>query len=102
MGVDVPTIIPGEPGNSGGPLFNMEGNIVGVVVATLKSDDMIENTGVAPQNVNFAIKATYLANLLDGINEAIHLEPASTTNGSRKLEDLVESLGNFMVQIQSN
>ncbi len=93
---------PVQPGNSGGPLFNMDGNVVGLVVATLKSDVMIENTGVAPQNVNFAIKATYLSNLLDGISGVSPLSGPSDSGGSEKLENLVESLRNFVVQVKSN
>jgi S1-C subfamily serine protease len=41
---------PIQPGNSGGPLMDERGNIVGVVVAQLRP-------GIA-QNVNFAIKAS--------------------------------------------
>ena len=43
---------PIQPGNSGGALFDKFGNIVGVVVATLK---VASNTTALPQNVNFAV-----------------------------------------------
>ena len=56
---------PVQPGNSGGPLFDRSGNIVGVIVAKLDALQVAELTGDIPQNVNFAIKAgvarTFLA-----------------------------------------
>jgi serine protease Do len=52
--------IPVQPGNSGGPLINAKGQVVGVVSGTL--NPYAANT--LPQNVNFAIKINYLNNLL--------------------------------------
>ena len=56
---------PVQPGNSGGPLFDRGGNVVGVIVAKLDALQVAELTGDIPQNVNFAIKAdlarTFLA-----------------------------------------
>jgi serine protease Do len=60
---------PVQPGNSGGPLLDKEGNIVGVVVASLNARYFYEQMDVVPQNVNFAIKAVYLAALLDMLPE---------------------------------
>lgn len=54
-----------QPGNSGGPLFDMRGNVVGIVVATLSPSFVIKHTGSIPQNINFAIKVDYL-NILAG------------------------------------
>ena len=48
---------PVQPGNSGGPLFDRGGNVVGVIVAKLDALQVAELTGDIPQNVNFAIKA---------------------------------------------
>lgn len=49
--------VPVQPGNSGGPLFDKFGNVVGIVNAQLDSERMAA-LGVVPQNVNFAIKAS--------------------------------------------
>lgn len=50
---------PVQPGNSGGPLLDMEGNVAGVVVAKLNAARVAEITdGDIPQNVNFAVKGT--------------------------------------------
>ena len=48
---------PVQPGNSGGPLLDGSGNVVGVVVTKLDARAVAEQMGDLPQNVNFAIKA---------------------------------------------
>lgn len=47
---------PVQPGNSGGPLLDRAGLVVGVVVAKLDALTVAKATGDIPQNVNFAIK----------------------------------------------
>jgi serine protease Do len=54
-------------GNSGGPLFNKNGDVVGITTAKLNS----EAVGVDVQNVNYAIKAAYLSQMM----EMIHIKP---------------------------
>ena len=56
---------PVQPGNSGGPLFDRHGNVVGVVVAKLNALKIASATGDIPQNVNFAIKASVAIAFLD-------------------------------------
>ncbi|MCI0756475.1 S1C family serine protease [Teichococcus vastitatis] len=47
-----------QPGNSGGPLFDLRGHVVGVVVSKLHAQNIAKRTGDIPQNVNFAVKGT--------------------------------------------
>jgi S1-C subfamily serine protease len=56
---------PLQPGNSGGPLLDRNGNVVGIVVAKLNALDIASVTGEIPKNVNFAIKASVAAAFLD-------------------------------------
>jgi S1-C subfamily serine protease len=53
-----------QPGSSGSPLFDNEGNVVGVVVATLDAGKLYQIENALPQNVNFAVKSDYLLSLL--------------------------------------
>jgi len=53
-----------QPGNSGGPLADEEGRIIGVVVASLDAGHVAKTTGSLPQNVNYAVKLPYLTALL--------------------------------------
>lgn len=48
---------PVQPGNSGGPVLNGEGLVVGVVVSKLDAKLVSDAIGDIPQNVNFAIRA---------------------------------------------
>jgi hypothetical protein len=45
-----------QPGNSGGPLLDMQGNIVGVIVSKLNAQQVAQTTGDIAQNVNFAVQ----------------------------------------------
>ena len=56
---------PVQPGNSGGPLLDLSGNIVGVVVSKLDAEKLAELTGDIPQNVNFVISAGVARAFLD-------------------------------------
>ena len=49
---------PVQPGNSGGPLLDLGGNVMGVVVSKLNAQRIAQSTGDIPQNVNFAVKGT--------------------------------------------
>jgi len=55
--------VPIQPGNSGGPLFNEEGHLVGVITSTAGTA-FIKYTGTIPQNINWAVKADYLYPLI--------------------------------------
>ena len=56
--------VPVQPGNSGGPLFNIHGDVIGIVTSTANNAYFMAQQGAIPQNVNFAVKINYLANLL--------------------------------------
>ncbi|HZM01622.1 MAG TPA: trypsin-like peptidase domain-containing protein [Candidatus Saccharimonadales bacterium] len=80
--------VPVQPGNSGGPLVNQNGNVVGIVEAQLADMATLQTTGSLPQNVNYAMKSSAMSVLLESLPEvsAKVSEPNSTKG--RKFDDV--------------
>lgn len=51
--------VPIQPGNSGGPIVNERGEVVGVVTSTAAVEAFLSVTGSLPQNVNWAVKTDH-------------------------------------------
>ena len=74
--------VPIQPGNSGGPLINRRGEVVGIVTSMLNAQATLQIAGVVPQNVNYALKV-HLAeqlvnqNLRDWAPERTRSSPGS-------------------------
>jgi S1-C subfamily serine protease len=56
-----------QPGNSGGALFDENGNVVGLVVSRLDDEATLKLTGSSPQNVNYAVKSSYALPLIESL-----------------------------------
>jgi S1-C subfamily serine protease len=59
-----------QDGNSGGPLLDRSGNIVGIVVSKLDGLKTVKETGDFPQNINFAIKSSVARSFLNATGVA--------------------------------
>jgi len=70
-----------QPGNSGGPIIDENGNVVAVAVAKLDLMTVVENWGVVPENTNFGIKSNVVINLLQSNN--IKLRAPNTKSVSK-------------------
>lgn len=57
--------VPVQPGNSGGPLINDSGEVVGIVIATASALSFLKGTGTLPQNVSWAVKGAFAVPLFD-------------------------------------
>ncbi len=57
--------VPVQPGNSGGPLLTIEGNVIGVIASKLNAVTTFRQTGTLPENVSYAVKASYISALLE-------------------------------------
>jgi S1-C subfamily serine protease len=64
---------PVQVGNSGGPLFDLGGRVIGVVVSKLNAQRIAQVTGDLPQNVNFAVKGQEAVEFLQrsGVRPAV-------------------------------
>jgi S1-C subfamily serine protease len=67
-----------QPGNSGGPLLDTSGLIVGVVSAKLDGLRVARATGNIPENINFAIKTGAIRDFLDNSVVAYETAPAGS------------------------
>ena len=79
---------PIQPGNSGGPLFDSKGNIIGIVSAK----------HLGAENVGYAIKTSYLRNLMESsINTNIF--PQTNRISNLNLSGKVKSVKKFVYYI---
>lgn len=90
--------VPVQPGNSGGPLFDERGNVVGVVTAQLSQEAALIQTGTLAQNVNYAVKSSYLLSFLEAIPEA-SVGMLDAKNEVQKFESLVDDVKKATVLI---
>jgi S1-C subfamily serine protease len=65
-----------QSGNSGGPLLDTSGNVVGVVAAKINAIKFAKVTGDFPQNINFAVKTGAVRDFLD--NSAVSYQTAES------------------------
>jgi hypothetical protein len=85
--------VPIQPGNSGGPLFDIEGNIIGMTSAGMnRSLDMTEN-------VNYAIKSIFIKNLIDIACPEIVL-PNDKTISKNNLKEKIKILSEYVILIK--
>ncbi len=80
-----------QPGNSGGPIANEKGEVVGTVVSMLNSRTRLESGDQVPQNVNYGIKKSYVLAFLDTV-PACAEKIAEGGGRAKDFEDAVQQI----------
>ena len=80
---------PIQPGNSGGPLFDKNGNVIGIISAKHKDTE----------NVSYAIKTLYLQSLIKSSVSSAIIPTANIISG-KTLTDKVKTLKTFIYMIK--
>lgn len=88
---------PIQPGNSGGPLLDESGNVVGVVVGKLDAMRVAQVVADLPQNVNFAVKGSVVTAFLE-----VHAVPYSKAQRAVRLSpsDVAARAREFSVRVE--
>lgn len=81
--------VPIHPGNSGGPLFDYDGNLIGVVNAK----------HLGAENATYAIKSNYLVNLMELLPKPPELPNKNSLKNST-LSEQVKTIENFVFLIK--
>jgi S1-C subfamily serine protease len=96
--------VPIQSGNSGGPLFDMAGQVIGVTTSTFSTVNAARMTGNLPQNLNFAVKSLYVRALLETVPgfsvSEIGIEPVPISP-KNDLSGFIKSAKNNIVLIET-
>ncbi len=80
---------PVQPGNSGGPLIDYNGNVIGVVCA--------KHNGA--ENVSYAVKVSQVSNLIESVCDLSIMNTTNTLQG-KSLKDQVKSVNKYVYIIK--
>jgi len=82
---------PIQGGNSGGPLFDEKGNLIGINSSGIRKD--------IADNVAYSIKTSYVLNLIDILPKSIEL-PSNTKLESLPLTEQIKEISKYVVLIK--
>ena len=82
--------VPVQPGNSGGALVDERGNVIGIVSAKLDASAALAATGALPENVNYAVKSSFLLSFLESTPD-VSAKLKAPISAERTFDDVVNS-----------
>ncbi len=90
--------VPVQPGNSGGPLCDASGEVVGIVVARLNDMAAFRESGAVPQNVNYAVKSKHALRLLQSVKglDAL-LMPAKPAKPAKPVQAVEDAIAMILI-----
>jgi S1-C subfamily serine protease len=86
-----------QPGNSGGPLLDEKGRVIGVIAGMLDPLATLKLSGAMPQNVNYAIKGDYILPILSRYEVGGLARPASASGGNNS--EIIRRVRNSVVLV---
>ncbi|MCH8622346.1 ABC transporter substrate-binding protein [Undibacterium sp. TS12] len=89
---------PIQSGNSGGPLLDNHGAVIGVITSKLSDEYMMQKGSIA-QNVNFAVKVQYLLAMVSSTKAVRDLLPQAPAKTVKSREDIAEMAENAVYLI---
>ena len=90
---------PIQPGSSGGPVLNLKGQVVGVVVGKANAMGIAKIIGDIPQNVNFAVAGRTVKSFLDG-NRIEYQKGAGYFSFTKSVAGLADEARDYSVKIE--
>jgi S1-C subfamily serine protease len=87
---------PVQKGNSGGPLVDASGNIIGIVSSKLNAMKIAGQTGDIPQNVNFAIKSDLARKFMDRYSVSYETAPAGPVLSAADIGERIKRVTVFI------
>ena len=79
-----------QPGNSGGPIIDNNGNVIAVAVSKLSRKYTLENFDVIPENTNFGIISGVVKNILDS-NDVVRPAANQSELSKERLRKMISS-----------
>lgn len=90
---------PVQPGNSGGPVLDRKGRVVGVVTGKADAIRVAKMTGDIPQNINFAVEARTVKAFLDG-NHIEYRKKKGLLAFSKNAADLADEARAYTLKLE--
>lgn len=79
-----------QPGNSGGPLIDKYGNVLGIVTAKLDNS--------LAENVTYAVKSTYLVALLQNLSPAVNVN-FNLATATKSLPEIIKERRKYVFKV---
>ena len=86
-----------QPGNSGGPVLNEKGEMIGIASAGLDKLLIAKEAKYIPENVNFAVASPIIVNILK--NKKVKYSSSGIFGGKYSSTELAELGNNATIQL---